>query len=580
MSDFNPLGRAKISTHRSSFDLSSKKLFTAKVGEILPCYWQIAIPDTKYRISSDWFTRTVPVNTAAYTRIKEYYDFYAVPLRLISRALPQAFTQMTDYMTSAASSTANTSALTSVPNVTQSLFSLFLQTANAGDQANTRDDAGLPIVYGSCKLLDMLGYGSLIDSKNTGKAAITKKYLGVDSLGDADNPLVYQNSQTVNALPFLAYQKIYYDFYSNSQWEKHLAYAYNVDYWSGAGQVSLVTDMVKLRYANYPKDYFMGMLPNSQYGSVALLQPLDRTLPTNVILARATDGISNSSVRNPAGGNTIQTTSTNPSNSDRLLRVNTDLSALSLRATEYLQRWKEVVQFSSKDYSDQMAAQFGVKAPEYMGNHAHYIGGWSSVININEVVNTNLDTDSSQASIAGKGVSSNSGHTITYACGAEHQVIMCVYHAIPLLDWNLTGQAPQLTVTAITDFPQPAFDQLGMQAVPALNLQNNPGRNVSGSLGYNLRYWQWKSNIDTVHAGFRTGAAYQSWVAPLDGWQVLTSAGAWSYQSMKVRPQQLNSIFVPQVDAANCSVAFDQLLCNVNFQVYAVQNLNRNGLPY
>ena len=181
MSDFNPLDRAKIPTHRSSFDLSSKKLFTAKVGEILPCYWQIAIPDTKYRISSDWFTRTVPVNTAAYTRIKEYYDFYAVPLRLISRALPQAFTQMTDYMTSASSSTSNSSALTSVPNVTQSLINLFLQTANAGDQTNTRDDAGLPIVYGSCKLLDLLGYGSMIASSNTGKTAITKKYLGVDS---------------------------------------------------------------------------------------------------------------------------------------------------------------------------------------------------------------------------------------------------------------------------------------------------------------------------------------------------------------------------------------------------------------
>jgi hypothetical protein len=426
----------------------------------------------------------------------------------------------------------------------------------------------------------MLGYGSMIDSKNAGKATITKKYLGVDTLGDADNPLVYASSQIVNALPFLAYQKIYYDFFSNSQWEKHLAYAYNVDYWSGTGQISLVTDMVKLRYANYPKDYFMGMLPNSQYGSVAFLQPLDRSLPTNVVLARSTDGIHNSSVRNPSGGNVVQTTSGNFTDDDRLLRVNTDLSALSIRATEYLQRWKEVVQFSSKDYSDQMAAQFGIKAPEYMGNHAHYIGGWSSVVNINEVVNTNLDTDSSQASIAGKGVSSNSGHTITYDCGAEHQVIMCVYHAAPMLDWNLTGQNPQLTVTAISDFPQPAFDQLGMQAVPALNLQNNPGRNVSGSLGYNLRYWQWKSNIDTVHAGFRTGAAYQSWVAPLDGWQVLTGSGAWSYQSMKVRPQQLNSIFVPQVDAANCSVAFDQLLCNVNFQVYAVQNLDRNGLPY
>jgi hypothetical protein len=581
MSDFNPLDRAKISTHRSSFDLSSKKLFTAKVGEIIPCYWQIAIPDTKYRISSDWFTRTVPVNTAAYTRIKEYYDFYAVPLRLISRALPQAFTQMTDYMTSASSSTSNTPALTSVPNVTQNILNIFLQTANAGDQTNTRDDAGLPIVYGSCKLLDMLGYGSMIASTNTGKAAITEKYLGVDNLSDGVNPLVYQTSQTVNALPFLAYQKIYYDFFSNGQWERHKAYAYNVDYWSGTGNISLVTDMVQLRYANYPKDYFMGMLPASQYGSVALLPSLTNVSPSNsVVLSRSSSGSAGTIGRVSNAASATSLVSTNTDTSARYAYVNSDLSALSIRATEYLQRWKEVVQFSSKDYSDQMAAQFGIKAPEYMGNHAHYIGGWSSVININEVVNTNLDSDSSQASIAGKGVSSNSGHTLTYDCGAEHQVIMCVYHAVPLLDWNLTGQNPQLTVTAISDFPQPAFDQLGMQAVPALNLQNNPGRNVSGSLGYNLRYWQWKSNIDTVHAGFRAGAAYQSWSAPLDGWQVLTSAGAWSYRSMKVRPQHLNSIFVPQVDAANCSVAFDQLLCNVNFQVYAVQNLDRNGLPF
>lgn len=581
MSDFNPLDRAKIPTHRSSFDLSSKKLFTAKVGEILPCYWQIAIPGTKYRISSDWFTRTVPVNTAAYTRIKEYYDFYAVPLRLISRALPQAFTQMTDYMTSAASSSENTSALTSVPYVAQSAFNAFLLLANTQDQTNTRDAAGLPVVYGSCKLLDMLGYGSVLASSNTSKAAITQEYLGVDNLGDADNPLVYATSQTVNMLPLLTYQKIYYDVFSNSQWEKHLAYAYNVDYWSGTGALTLSRSMIELRYANYPKDYFMGMLPSSQYGSVAVLPPsLSPTnLSTNVFAFSSKSAPSLGLMEQGADAVNVTVSNRNSSN-PRYATLNTDLSALSIRATEYLQRWKEVVQFSSKDYSDQMAAQFGIKAPEYMGNHCHYIGGWSSVININEVVNTNLDTDSSQASIAGKGVSSQSGHTITYDCGAEHQVIMCVYHAVPMLDWNLTGQAPQLTVTAITDFPQPAFDQLGMQAVPALNLQNNPGRKVSGSLGYNLRYWQWKSNIDTVHAGFRAGAAYQSWAAPLDGWQVLTSSGSWSYQSMKVRPQQLNSIFVPQVDATNCSVAFDQLLCNVNFQVYAVQNLDRNGLPY
>lgn len=583
MSDFNPLDRAKVAVHRSSFDLSSKKLFTAKVGEILPCYWQIAIPGNKYRISSDWFTRTVPVNTAAYTRIKEYYDFYAVPLRLISRALPQAFTQMTDYMTSAASNSANTEMLLSVPNTTLNLLSLSLQTINGKD---VLDDAGLPYVYGASKVLDMLGYGSFLASSNTAKSAITSAYLGksysgTDAIDDADNPLVYKTSQTVNLLPLLAYQKIYYDFFSESQWEKHLAYAYNVDYWDGKAQLSLAPEMLQLRYANYPKDYFMGILPSSQYGSVAVLpSALDASRTSNTLLLSNSTSKSFSYFNNPSGATTITASASNNSGNVRGGVLNSDLSALSIRATEYLQRWKEVVQFSSKDYSDQMAAQFGIKAPEYMGNHSHYIGGWSSVININEVVNTNLDTNNSQASIAGKGISSNSGHTLTYDCGVEHQVIMCVYHAVPMVDWNLTGQNPQLTVTAITDFPQPAFDQLGMQPVPALNLQNNPSRSVSGSLGYNLRYWQWKSNIDTVHAAFRSGMAYQAWSAPIDGWDVLTSSGTWAYQSMKVRPQQLNSIFEPQVSGQNCSVAYDQLLCNVNFQVYAVQNLDRNGLPY
>jgi hypothetical protein len=581
MSDFNPLDRAKIAVHRSSFDLSSKKLFTAKVGEILPCYWQIAIPGNKYRISSDWFTRTVPVNTAAYTRIKEYYDFYAVPLRLISRALPQAFTLMTDYMTAAASNTANAEMLTSVPNTTLNLLSLSLGVVHSRD---VLDDAGLPFAYGASKLLDLLGYGSFLASSNTAKDSITKAYLGRTSVNDADNPLVYSVSQTVNLLPLLAYQKIYYDFFSDSQWEKHLAYAYNVDYWDGKSQLNLAPEMLRLRYANYPKDYFMGMLPNSQYGSVAALSSsYQPTLEPNRVVTNTPSGNSGSSsyLINPASGTSVITNTANPSSTSALVvRLNSDLSALSIRATEYLQRWKEVVQFSSKDYSDQMAAQFGIKAPEYMGNHAHYIGGWFNVININEVLNTNLEADGSQAVIAGKGVGSAAGHELTYDCGAEHQVIMCVYHAVPLVDWSLTGQNPQLTVTSITDFPQPAFDQLGMQPVPALNLQNNPSRTVSKALGYNLRYWQWKSNIDTVHAAFRSGMAYQSWAAPIDGWDVLTSSGTWSYQSTKVRPQQLNSIFVPQVSGANCSVAYDQLLCNVNFQVYAVQNLDRNGLPY
>ncbi len=575
MSDFNPMDRARVQVHRSSFDLSQKRLFTAKVGELIPCYWQIAIPGTKYRIKSDWFTRTVPVNTAAYTRIKEYYDFFAVPLRLISRALPQAFTQMTDYMTSAASTTENTPALTKVPYSRLQDISSLMQVQVGRD---TTDDVGLPWIYGASKLLNYLDYGAFLSNSNPLAATIAQSFLGINPSTSADNPLIYNTSYDVNLLPLLTYQKIYYDFFSNNQWEKHLAYAYNVDYWNGTSPLSLSAEMFELRYANYPKDYFLGVLPSSQYGNVAVLpSTFSPSLGSNNVVAYSSSNTTG--ISNPAGTNTVQTNN-NTGAGVRGLLINSDLSVLSIRATEYLQRWKEVVQFASKDYSDQMQAQFGIKAPEYMGNHCHYIGGWSEVININEVVNTNLDSADSQASIAGKGVSSSSGHQLTYDCGAEHCVIMAIYHAVPLLDWSITGQSPQLLTTSITDFPQPAFDQLGMQPVPAATLTNDYSRPPVGNLGYNLRYWQWKSNIDRTCGGFMRDALYKSWAAPLNGYDVLSSSGTITYRSFKVRPQQLNTIFQPQVSGSNCSVAYDQLLCNVNFQVYAVQNLDRNGLPY
>ena len=131
-------------------------------------------------------------------------------------------------------------------------------------------DAGFNMSYGACKLLDYLGYGAFIGTGNTKSAEITKNYLGTPYSADGLKPLIYGTSMLVNLLPLLSYQKIYFDFYSNSQWEKHLAYSYNVDYWTG-NEMDTSDEWFKIRYSDYPKDYFTGVLPNSQYGSVATL---------------------------------------------------------------------------------------------------------------------------------------------------------------------------------------------------------------------------------------------------------------------------------------------------------------------
>ena len=89
-------GDVKNHPSRSGFDVGARRLFTAKAGQLLPVYWDLLLPGTKVDLKDIHFTRTMPVNTAAFTRIKEYIDWYFVPLRLINKNLPPALVNMVD----------------------------------------------------------------------------------------------------------------------------------------------------------------------------------------------------------------------------------------------------------------------------------------------------------------------------------------------------------------------------------------------------------------------------------------------------------------------------------------------------
>ena len=89
-------GDIKNKPRRSGFDLGNKNAFTAKVCELLPVYWKFCLPGDKFKISQEWFTRTQPVDTSAFTRIREYYEWFFVPLRQIWRLGPEAIMSMTN----------------------------------------------------------------------------------------------------------------------------------------------------------------------------------------------------------------------------------------------------------------------------------------------------------------------------------------------------------------------------------------------------------------------------------------------------------------------------------------------------
>ena len=230
--------------HRSGFDIGRKNAFTAKVGELLPVYWDISMPGDKYKFNVEYFTRTQPVETSAYTRLREYFDFYAVPLRLLWKSAPSVLTQMQDInQIQALSLTQNLSLGTYLPSISLGVLGDAMYRLN-GDSWTPETSYSKLNMFGfyrsdlSFKLLSYLGYGNLISTDTTGRwwsTSLTKE-------PSSNYTQRYIQNTLVNVFPILAYQKIYQDFFRWSQWERSNPSSYNVDYFAGTSS-SLISSI-------------------------------------------------------------------------------------------------------------------------------------------------------------------------------------------------------------------------------------------------------------------------------------------------------------------------------------------------
>lgn len=614
MASYTGMSNLQNHPHRSGFDIGRKNAFTAKVGELLPVYWDISMPGDKYKFNIEYFTRTQPVETSAYTRLREYFDFYAVPLRLLWKSAPSVLTQMQDInQLQALSLTENLSLGTYLPSIQLSLLGTALYSLNGGSWTPS-NTSSLKNMFGfdrsdlSFKLLSYLGYGNILRSAPSTGNRWWSTSLKVNSSSYTQQ---YIQNTYVNIFPLLAYQKIYQDFFRWSQWEMSNPSSYNVDYFSGVnpyfieGLPTVSSDywksdtMFDLRYCNWNKDMLMGVLPNSQFGDVAVIDIHNPSIP-DVVLGKGSlksplavsSAVSSNSAPVPLFA--LQASSSNTLPAGSTLRVDlaslqSDFTVLALRQAEALQRWKEISQSGDSDYREQIRKHFGVNLPQALSNMCTYIGGVSRNLDISEVVNNNLSTESDTAVIAGKGVGAGNG-SFTYTTN-EHCVVMCIYHAVPLLDYSITGQDGQLLVTDAESLPIPEFDNIGMEVLPMTQIFNSPKASVVNlfNAGYNPRYFNWKTKLDVVNGAFTT--TLKSWVSPvteslLSGWfgfgyeegDINTDTRVvLNYKFFKVNPSVLDPILGVNADSTWDT---DQLLVNSYIGCYVARNLSRDGVPY
>lgn len=581
---------------RSAFDLSSKVAFSAKSGELLPIKWYFTMPGDKFTLKRQHFTRTQPVNTSAYTRIREYYDWFWVPLHLLWRNAPEVISQMQSNVQHAGSQTSALSLGNYLPTVTLSQLSQVLVNLTGKSNYFGFDRADL-----SYKLMQYLRLGNVNNhgSKNYGTSL---------AYGTSGYTQKYRFNLNVSVFAFLAYKKFCQDYFRYSQWQNSSPYLWNIDYFTGTTQQLFASipasgdsywqnnTLFDLEYCNWNKDMFMGVLPDAQFGDVATIDTGGLKSQDLYVEARIS---SSESSRTYLGAKTSSTgtdfavnAGPNAVQSNPLFvsmpSVAASFDVLALRRGEALQRWKEISLNVPQNYRAQIKAHFGVDVGENMSGMSTYIGGDSSSLDISEVVNTNLQSGNSQseAVIAGKGVGSSQGSEKFEA--RDWGVLMCIYHNVPLLDYVSSAPDPQLFVSQNTDLPIPELDSIGMQSVPISMYSNSDSELVTGflsadyTMGYLPRYYNWKTSYDCVLGAFTT--TEKEWIAPITPaiWKnmlstVTTASSSVTYNIFKVNPSVLDSIFQVNADSKWDT---DPFLINCAFDVKVVRNLDYSGMPY
>ena len=580
---------------RSAFDLSSKVAFSAKSGELLPIKWYFTMPGDKFTLKRQHFTRTQPVNTSAYTRIREYYDWFWVPLHLLWRNAPEVISQMQSNVQHSNSQTSALSLGSYLPTISNNQLELVCERLLGKKNYFGFDRSDL-----AYKLMQYLRVGnSGRSSSNFGTSV---------PVSDTSYTQAFRFDLNLSIFPFLAYKKFCQDYFRYSQWQTSSPYLWNIDYYTGVQQqlfssVPSAGDsywsnntMFDLEYCNWNKDLFMGVLPDTQYGDVTSIDTggfkkqdlyveakISSSDSSRVYLGAKTSS-SGSDFAVNAGPSAVQSNPlfvTMPS-------IASSFDVLALRRGEALQRWKEISLNVPQNYRAQIKAHFGVDVGENMSGMSTYIGGDSSSLDISEVVNTNLSSGDvqSEAVIAGKGVGSSQGSEKFEA--RDWGVLMCIYHNVPLLDYVSSAPDPQFFVSQNTDLPIPELDSIGMQSVPISMYSNSNNELVSGflsgdyTMGYLPRYYNWKTSYDYVLGAFTT--TEKEWIAPITPsiWKnmlstVTTASSSVTYNIFKVNPSVLDSIFQVNADSKWDT---DPFLINCAFDVKVVRNLDYSGMPY
>lgn len=587
---------------RNGYDLSSRKVFSAPAGALLPIGVWECNPTEKFSFKVDDFVRTQPLNTAAFARCKEYYHFFFVPYRALWQHSDKFFTGVTNgdrmfdrpsflnqltgdegnfvpssmpsfyldelhrlLISKDAELSKEATSLTRMPGMLFKTggvdFSDKIERSKLEFgklNLSEKDSLGYSYTYGAFRLLHMLGYG--IDDKGRVfyPEIFDKAPEDLDPMAKALTYFIPHN--LANPFRLLGYQRIYNDFYRNQLWEKPVPYTFNVDWCNSNAKLNLsaaeIYQCCQLRYRHWTKDFYTGVYPTASYNEGIFNLP--NYTNSNANINKSNDGVS-------AASSGIISTS-------------------DIRAMFALEKMLERTRAANGlDYSNQIAAHYGFKVPESRRDVAQFIGGVDNTIVINEVMstaNSSIDGTSKTGSVVGqvfgKGIGTMSSGRIDFEA-KEHGMIFCIYSISPQVDYDARQFDPFNRKFKREDYFQPEFENLGYQPLIQSDVcfGGSPAKPLefgNDILGYTPRFSEYKTSRDMLYNEFMTGGSLNAWTTPRNNYT--KNKKGLTVPDLLIDPNVLYPIFGLKYNGKSDT---DQFLINSYFDVKAVRPMAVNN---
>lgn len=463
--------KIKVGTSaRSTFDLSHHQVTTSDFGYLIPICYRDMVPNDDFVVKPNVFCRLAPLAVPTYGRITCRVHHFFVPYRLL-------YPHWNAFIGGSKSN------FTVPPFFTASVLQ---QALNTDPQYNPSVVSSLRGRY--CRLMSNLGL-------------------------NPDSVKRLPGSEHISAFPFLAYYRIWLDYFADTNLVDHpsLVAQFNQLIADGGAMIASATNFLETKNVCFKKDYFTTAKLDPQDGnasevSLGFSEGFKRDFASDF----ADDDQGNleySVVDDGTKRFYFNTLESGP------VEKPFGFTVEALRAATSAQRYSERSNYVGSKIINKILAHFGIAPTPERLDMAEFIDGDSFPIQIGDVTSQNSLADANDnystfglGMQAGKGVGAGSGVARYHA--KEHGIFMSLMSILPDTGYYQGISRHWSKGSDPLDYYTPEFENLGYQEV--LNKELYVGNSddgysnfdPDGVFGYVPRYSEYKFQNDVLAGDF------------------------------------------------------------------------------